>query len=356
MSADLAPDPFLIFGPRPQTGADKKKGGKPKPAARKGENMLNLLTRTVEESKATEVVAPFAGAYPQEVRRIKALLSDRIRRSSKLPDGEMISETVTLTPAMAEHILVEHNRGNRSLRRGRVKQFAEIIRSGRFKTTSQGISFARDGSLNNGQHRLFGIIAAAVPVDVYVTFGEGRDAFDVLDTGGTRGGADTLHSLGYQNVALLAGAARVLRDIILGAPGANTSIANDEIGDVVASLPGVEDVLALGGSLGKRFKATGSGCVAAMYLIRRDSAHSPRLEEFVQRLSDGANQMPRSPILTLRDLLQTRQVDVHVRSHSARQACTAAAIILAWNAWLARKRPGAGALKWSPSEPFPIAE
>jgi hypothetical protein len=320
--------------------------------------MLDITQIAFGRNEENETVPLFSAGNAAEVRRIRALLTNRIREAEKM--GRMESEEIAITPAMAEHILQHHNRGNRSIRKARVQEFARTIRDGRWKTISQGISFARDGTLNNGQHRLLGIIAAGMPVIVYVTFGEHRDAFDVLDTGGVRGGADVLHIKGYKNTAILAGAARVLHNIAIGAAGGNEKLPTDGIAEFVASCSTpqskLEDAATPGHTIGARFRVSPSACTVAVYLIRRDSRHAEMLDEFLARLADGARQMPRSPILTLRDLLQTKRIDAHVRGGHGKQAATAAGIIIAWNYWLARKRPQAGALKWTTDQDFPTAE
>src|SRR5690606_37518707 len=131
----------------------------------------------VRRNGATEAV--FSAAHKSEARRARAWLKDRIEKSKKLPHGELICEAVEVTPAMAEILLTEHNRGNRPLKPRRFK-YAEDMRAGNWLFHSQGLSMSRDGRLNNGQNRLEAVIMAGCNVRMMMAFGEDRETFSVI--------------------------------------------------------------------------------------------------------------------------------------------------------------------------------
>lgn len=75
---------------------------------------------------------------------------------------------IRITPEMAAKWLEETNLQNRRLNEAKVKRFAEDIRSGNWSLTHQGIAFDTNGVLIDGQHRLWAIVEADVPVEMYV--------------------------------------------------------------------------------------------------------------------------------------------------------------------------------------------
>jgi hypothetical protein len=304
--------------------------------------MLNILSKRQQDNSGPL----FAATNVNEARRVRAWLSERFERAKKVG---MFSEIVTLTPAMAEVILADCNHGNRPL------IWAEAIKDGRWRLTSQGISFSRDGGLNNGQHRLTGTIAAATPIPMLVVFGEDREAFDILDTGSVRGGSDTLHVAGYKNTATLSAAARLLRIILSDAPGSNASFSNDIIRQTVEEHhPLLEDATTHGHNVGKKLRTSAGAVTAALYLIRRHSAHSNRLDVFVGRLLAGTDLRARDPILVLREGLIRSEFSETNGFGSAVRIC--AAVILAWNKWVNGRTASLTMLRWSPVNPFPKPE
>jgi hypothetical protein len=112
-------------------------------------------------------------------------------------EGPMWSHeyALTVTPDMAKKLLAIMQ-NNRPLRPGGVKFFVELIKSGRFDTTSQGISFDEFGKTLSGQHRLHACIETNTPIKVQVTFNEPRKNFRSHDRGIPRSIATDFHQLG----------------------------------------------------------------------------------------------------------------------------------------------------------------
>lgn len=79
----------------------------------------------------------------------------------------MKAEVMTVTPKMAQDIL-EHNNANRNINRYAVRQYARDMKTGLWKLGGQGISISSSGRLLDGQHRLYAIIEANVPVTMLV--------------------------------------------------------------------------------------------------------------------------------------------------------------------------------------------
>lgn len=309
---------------------------------------MNLLERIMPAKIADEEL--FSTAHVADRRRAVAWLAERIAQASKLPPGELLSEVVTVTPAMAEVILASHNTGNRPLKPERF-EYAKAMTDGRWKLTSQGISFSRDGRLNNGQNRLTAVTIAARSVKMQVTFGEDREVFDVLDTGRIRGGSDSLHVRGYKNTAQLAAAARIVWLIERGTAASNLKIANDLLLEVVKEHPELEKYTTEGHKVGKKLNTSVAAFAAAFYLISK-SPNARRLPNFVSQLLTGIAAKPRDAVIVLRDGLMKR--DIGVGAHNG--VYITAAIILAWNKWLRGSSASLPALRWSSPAPFPKSE
>lgn len=92
-----------------------------------------------------------------------------------------------ITPALAEEWLTS-NTHNRDLKRSGVKKFVDVIKSGGWKVTHQGIAFDWNGTLLDGQHRLWAIWESGVTVTMYVTYGMDPDTYMVIDSGPAGGG------------------------------------------------------------------------------------------------------------------------------------------------------------------------
>lgn len=313
------------------------------------------MTMTEKKRKSPPDVGLFSETNVTEKRRAAAWLGDRLEKSRNLHASELISEVVTLTPAMAELILSTCNKGNRTLRPKRVAAYADAIRDGRWKLSSQGISLSRDGRLNNGQHRLNAIIEAGRPVQMMVVFGEDRAVFDVIDNGAIRGGSDTLHVAGYKNTKTLAAAARLYVIVTGDQPNGNPSLANDQIKAVIEDHPRLEDWSTSGHRVGAKLKCSTAATTTAFYLIGEQSEYNRRLEFFIDRLLDGASLRRGDPILTLRDGLTRRELEV-ARDGTGKNVHVCAAIILAWNRWVRGRTASMSKLRWSNTDPFPQPE
>ncbi len=77
----------------------------------------------------------------------------------------------TLTPAWAKSVLETRNPRNRLISQATVASYAADMQAGHWLISHQGIAFAENGDLLDGQHRLAAIIMAGVPVKMMVTTG-----------------------------------------------------------------------------------------------------------------------------------------------------------------------------------------
>lgn len=110
--------------------------------------------------------------------------------------------------------MLKSNTGNRKIRMAHVNRLKTEILAGRWLVTHQGIAFADDGSLIDGQHRLLAIEASGKSVQIMVStdvpkFHNGDinlNTMDVIDCGKTRSTGDQLHLLhGIKNSNIVIG-------------------------------------------------------------------------------------------------------------------------------------------------------
>ena len=119
---------------------------------------------------------------------------------------EPYNRAMEITPSMAERWL-EANENNRRINWNHVSQLARDMKAGRFACTHQGIAFNTEGHLIDGQHRLWAIVDAEVPVRMRVFFNEPPDNMVLIDGHSRRTAADRMtmgHTLGSVRVDELA--------------------------------------------------------------------------------------------------------------------------------------------------------
>jgi len=80
-------------------------------------------------------------------------------------------EIVMVTPSMAGRWLRENNTHNRPLYEATIEKYAREMKAGAWTVTSQGIAFADDGTLLDGQQRLSAVVMANIPIKMLVVSG-----------------------------------------------------------------------------------------------------------------------------------------------------------------------------------------
>lgn len=105
----------------------------------------------------------------------------------------MKTEIRNVDPKLASTWLVE-SKDNRPLRKSHVAYLSGEMKQGRWRLTHQGIAFAPDGTLMDGQHRLQAIKESGVIVPLQISYYDTGDninfAFPILDRGLIRSMAD----------------------------------------------------------------------------------------------------------------------------------------------------------------------
>lgn len=87
-------------------------------------------------------------------------------------------QRVLVTPEVAAEMLTKNTR-NREIVEASVEQFADLLRRGEFekftgKPNRAAVSFASDGVLRDGQHRLTAIVRSGVATEMYVAHAQAK--------------------------------------------------------------------------------------------------------------------------------------------------------------------------------------
>lgn len=122
---------------------------------------------------------------------------------------EVFSETVTVTPGLA-NVILGSNPDNRNIRPMKLIQFATDMRHGDWAFNGEPIIVAKTGDLNDGQHRLNAIIEANTSVPMLFVFGVERSSRLTVDQGAARSAHDYLGMEGVSHATALASICRLV--------------------------------------------------------------------------------------------------------------------------------------------------
>lgn len=116
---------------------------------------------------------------------------------------------MVIQPEQAEAWL-QNNTHNRPLRNGRVARYARAMQMGLWRYNHQAIILAPDGTILDGQHRLWGCVEAKVAFESDVVFGADPSIMDSIDQNATRSSGDQAGLNGVKNANVAAGAALLI--------------------------------------------------------------------------------------------------------------------------------------------------
>lgn len=171
------------------------------------------MLNKVSEAEMVPSVAksrPRENAQAVERQRMEAWLNERVTAGQKEP----VTEVVTLTPTLAA-LLLERNEGasddsNRRIRSVHLDRIKHDIESGHWSFTGQSVVVARNGKLNDGQHRCRAVVETGCSIVTVIVFGPGRETRMRLDMGATRSVGDFLTMEGFNDTSALGTAASMI--------------------------------------------------------------------------------------------------------------------------------------------------
>lgn len=245
--------------------------------------------------------------------------------------NERFSMVLNVTPGLASAMLT-HNIGNRTPTEDQILKHVGRLQRGEFILHHHGISFAKTGVLNDGQHRLIAIARSGIAAQLQVTFGAEREEFGVIDQGRSRTTGQLLGMAGYRNANTMGSTARTLMQVTVG------QYATRDVQRVVEYAKTLQpDVMDAAIHMAMRHqKVCGPTPVAvAYYWIATRSSHADKLPAFFQDIPSGESLT--HPKLRLRNWL-IQPDNLSTSSGGTQVLQIAAAVINAWNAWLAGRK------------------
>jgi hypothetical protein len=220
----------------------------------------------------------------------------------------MKTELMTVTPDIAREWL-KKNHHNRAVVKTVVERYARDMTAGEWKVTHQGIAFAPDGSLLDGQHRLMAIVASGVTIITNVTQGVSDEAFIGMDGGKSRTLADRLVLFKDPEANRLAVAFIVAYAVAThkfnGRPTA------DETDDLFLELAeGITTAVHTFKLHGKRkgLCRAAYGAALSVYIQK----HPIQGKAFLERYFSGINLSLGDPVLTLREAIIQERIEESV--------------------------------------------
>lgn len=218
-------------------------------------------------------------------------------------------ERVLVTPELANQIL-DLNTENRPIRQREVQLWAGIIKRDEWKYTHQGIAIDNRGVLQDGQHRLSGIVQTGIPCEMQISIGMPPDNFNAIDNGLRRTFGDVAANLGLGNRNRVGTAARMLTLYNSWPERARTEkVSNAEIAHILGQkfddTRNVGDVIftatARAQALWAACRLNVSAATTGIYLLwSMVGENHPLVHDFLEGLLKGSNMDEQDPRFVLR--------------------------------------------------------
>lgn len=330
----------------------KEKGGTPGSARQEVFNM-----QAIAEAKGA-IKAPRDKAAPNKHYLEVGILSEIHLENGYIEQAarkeEPFAAVMTVTPEIAERMLAR-NIDNRAISARKVSEYASDMRAGRFNgLNGETIKIARDGTTNDGQHRLEAIMESGTALRTLVVFGVARDSRMTVDQGKVRSMADYSYMAGIVNkedAKHMAAVANVchaydnnaLRGMTTGAKKIQHGSARLNSRPVTKAellqyerenAEGLAEALSAVGRKNLTVLGGRARMATGYFVIRRMNRNSPDLVQmFFDSLISGEGLSAGDPILTLRKRLLEDKTYGHP-SHFA----TLQVIVKAWNAHVKGER------------------
>lgn len=238
-----------------------------------------------------------------------------MKRQAVIPmvvSRQVRTRTMLVTPDQAARWIADDvNQQNRHMRPDRVRFFVDLIKSGRFQLTHQGIAFDVNGILVDGQHRLAAIVKAGMAVEMMVSEGVAPKTRYAIDSGIRRSPTDNMviaRGWTHRKAEIITPAIMSIHRYI---DGSTVPLNQDELderaGRFNSAIEWVAEVSA--GMKKQRFL---SAPVVGAFIYAYGSSPEAIKRAFSD-LNTGAISDPKDPILLLRDVIMTTAITGELR-------------------------------------------
>lgn len=302
----------------------QKNAGAPE-GGRRNKPMSNVAELAFEAKAPRIIPSDFVGF--SDDHRAAMWLGEEIKKAQR----GVTTQVVELTPALARVILAR-NEKNRSVSMLQVDNYRRDIVNGAWAFNGEPLILAKDGRLNDGQHRCMAVVEADTPITVVLVIGVDRATRTTVDQGKTRSPGDYLAMEGHSNTTSLAAAASLIwqwqKYRVVNNSG-RARPTKQELLDLVRTTPSIAETLATIDDKGARTVANRSLLTFCQWVIALKAQPKDEARRFISLLTSGEGLRARDPILYVRNRLISERGRLR---HDEK----AELIFRAWNAW--RKR------------------
>ena len=227
--------------------------------------------------------------------------------------------------------LLTINVKNRGITQSKVDQFCNQMLRDEWWEKEDGdiLRIDSNGSLMDGQHRLYSIIASGLTQTMMFLFNVSPESFITLNTGKIRNVPDILSILGYRNSTTLGRAINLLQRMEMGEIDSSVNVTNAEAVRVLDRHPGIlESILIVSKVKGKKLISVAN---LAFLHYAFSQKNQRQADKFVKSLISGEGLVYGSPIYTLRERL-IRAKTSGAKAHGLTSIQMIALSIKTWNA------------------------
>lgn len=252
---------------------------------------------------------------------------------------------VLMSPELAGELMESINTDNRQRRKHTVEHYRNVILSGQWHLTHQGMAIDQRGILQDGQHRLAAIRESGVTVPVSFYVGMPTENFKAIDEGLLRRAADLVGKAGESYAAMTAAMVKLIDAYDSTDPrkAYHTKKTNETVWDLLKlDEENIRSAVRFGSSNYKKPKLNGTGMAGAYYLIRKKNGpDNPYVEAFFSGLINGFKGESRVMLDDDDPRTRLRELMINFRDKGKRvnalDCC--ALIIMAWNFTVQDHRP-----------------
>ncbi len=240
-------------------------------------------------------------------------------------------EIMTITPDLARE-WTGLNIRNRPVRYTKVARFARDMRAGKWVLNGESIKIATDGTIIDGQHRLYGCIQAETPFQTIVIRGLPPEVQDTVDTGSARSMADQFGLRGEVNSTLLAAVTRWSFRWLRGSRGRSGHDQEPTHSEMIALLeaePRLREAAAWANNARQQKSVPVNGSVWGMaWLLFHGSDHLAA-EVFLEKVLTGEDCPAGHPALAFRNRMWAARAEGQRLNQNEQLGY----LIMAWNAF-----------------------
>ena len=271
-------------------------------------------------------------------------------------------EWKVIGPAEAAALL-EGNTSNRALSQVLIDRYEREMRNGTWdEDNGETIKVAADGTIIDGQHRLWAVVESGKTLRFLVVLNVGKDSFKTVDIGKARTPGDIAGIAGVPNPNNITAAASVVMGYRKKKLSLNRTFhfsreftRSEMLDYVLANKDGFVDSVR-SATQGGACKLMSASSLTALHYLFKTVSKAPRCGEqadaFFKQLGSGIydDRFPaeRHPIRTLREKLIANKQSVTRMSTGTMIAL----VIKSWNAYVAHR--SVGVLRITQGETYPV--